>query len=902
MEQRKQCLIRGNLLKELYRKESDNYAIKKFLVRELLDGELAYGIEIGQDITIVGYALPDSREIPYEITGEWIKHPQYGWQLRVTKTKELLDGLKEKTIKKYLTKGPIKGITEKNAECIVNTFGEQTLKVLNENPLRISEVAGIPKQKAKAIAEEWTAKKSVGELMTLLMPAGISASQCMQISKRFGVMAMDVIQTDPWRLMECKGIPFSKVDDLVKEQVIRNAYAKRPEDENLLQAWKEESTRTYMAAMQEQKRIVAASAEVLMQHENNTQDLGMLPEEFIPALKVMLGRPVVSEGRIAECLKKAFQDGSLRRSNYSETGATLYYRKETYEKEYELAKMLYNLSQSIPAATEIEKMRSCPLPGNITLAPEQALAVRTAMMKNLLVLTGGPGTGKTTTLNVLVHVLESAGKEVCLMATSGKAANRMIEATNRYASTLDSRLKLQSDEDGTINEFNSLIEEDVTICDECSMLDLQRAYALAKALPKGKKLILVGDIDQLPSVGAGAVLRDLIQSNVLPVVRLSRIYRQQGAEGTSIVDNAYHINEGNHTLMFDDAFTFREMHDTEEMAKEMAEAYIRAVGAYGLFNVACLLPTRSTQNIGVEPMNALLQQRLNPPDTEKGEISYGQSTFRTGDYVMNTRNNPDKDVVNGDVGTVSSAYYDSIEKAKAVVVDFGSHKETYKGEEIADLSHAYAMTVHKSQGSEYAAVIIGMHNEAGKRMLKRNLLYTSVTRSKRKVQLFGQKSAINRCIDTPETYVRKTCLANYLRGFAGVLVSVGKADRKAAQEINMALCSYKQQNSSLEIVGTWYIGYHERWYGKWRAKNGDMPAFPSYAEGATAEEVSMLNNILLALQMRWNNGPGQQMADDLQEHFEPYKERKYLLTIQKTVIFINAAVRKGWFGKIIVMR
>jgi exodeoxyribonuclease V alpha subunit len=701
-------------------------------------------------ITLQGYQVPTCPSILYDMVVEGVEHPKYGKQGNLLKVRDHEEKSRE-AIVKYLTCGPIKGIGKTLANRIYEKFGQETIHILNTAPDQLLKVPGIGEKKLCEMVQSRKEHLACASVMELLMPYGFSQSSCAKIAGRFGIAASDIIQSDPWRLAELPGIRFEKCD----------AYA-----------------RAIGLHLDAESRIEQAILQVLRDNEQKG-NLGEENTRMIPDLRKILGSPALPLHRLQEAADALCKEGQIRISAL--TGKGLIYREITFSTECMVAKLAVELStyeflfseKEIDAAIEAAEKEL-----DLTFSENQKEAARYAARHAFVIVTGGPGTGKTTTEKLIIHVLRKlAEKEkempyrFAMLAPTGKAAKRMTEATALPACTIDSKLSLFGEEEHLERRE---IEEEVTIVDEVSMLDLFRCAALLLSIRPGNRLIFVGDVDQLPSVGPGSVLKDLIEGGI-PTVRLTRIYRQQGKEGAIIVENAARIQKGLTELQKDEkGFWITEETKDCQMAEHMVQAYLASCKAYGVEETVCLMPTKKTDAIGVYAMNQKIQNMVNPARPDREEIeAFSKMIFRQGDVIMNIQNDKEKNVVNGDVGRIVHCGISN--GMRYVLVRYEDREVLYQGtEELRMLMLAYCMTVHKAQGSEYKSVIMGMSLSCGLSMLKRNLLYTGVTRAKKEVHLFTSKGALETAIRTTDANKRYTSLP--------VLVSLYREKQKKKAE------------------------------------------------------------------------------------------------------------------------
>jgi exodeoxyribonuclease V alpha subunit len=648
-------------------------------------------------------------------------------------------------IRRYLGSGLIKGIGPRIAERIVDHFGTATLEVIESEPTRLVEVPGLGPKRTKLIAAAWEEQKAIKEVMVFLQGVGVSTSIAVRIYKNYGDASISVVKNQPYRLAaEVWGIGFLTADRLAQAVGI-------PHDSP--------------------ERVKAGLQYALSQ----ATDAGncFLPEERLIADAVKLLQ--VDTGLVIECLGElADEEGVVRERVPAPDGSgeqvTAVYLVPFHRAEISLAaqvlRLLRGSEDRMPAFADVDWDKALAWLATRTgadLAPEQQEAVRLALTRKVAVLTGGPGCGKSFTVRSVVALATAKKAKVVLAAPTGRAAKRLAELTGAPASTVHRLLELKPGGDAAYDRERPL-DADLVVVDEASMLDLLLANKLVKAVPPGAHLLFVGDVDQLPSVGAGEVLRDLLApAGPVPAVRLTRIFRQ--AQQSGVVTNAHRINSGTPPLTqgLPDFFLFAE-EDAEEAARLTVDVVARRIPAkFGLDprrDVQVLTPMHRGP-AGAGALNGLLQQAVTPARPDLPERRFGGRTFRVGDKVTQIRNNYDKGangVFNGTVGVVT--HLDAVEQRLTVRTD-EDEDIAYDFDELDELAHAYAVTIHRSQGSEYPAVVIPVTMSAWM-MLQRNLLYTAVTRAKRLVVLVGSRRAIGQAVRTVSAGRRFTALDHRL--------------------------------------------------------------------------------------------------------------------------------------------
>jgi exodeoxyribonuclease V alpha subunit len=708
----------------------------------------------GELLTVVGSLLGAQVGESLRMEGRWGSHPQYGRQFTVENYTTVLPATVQ-GIRRYLGSGLIKGIGPRIAERIVDHFGLDTLDVVEQQPKRLIEVPGLGPKRTRKIAAAWEEQKAIKEVMVFLQGVGVSTSLAVRIYKKYGDSSISVVKNQPYRLAaDVWGIGFLTADRLAQALGI-------PHDSP--------------------ERVKAGLQHALSQ--STDQGHCFLPEEQLISDAVKLLQ--VDTGLVIECLAELAREveGVVREQVPGEDGepVTGVYLVPFHRAEISLAAQILRLLRTdedrLPAFRDVDWDAALGWIGRRTgadLAPEQSQAVRLALTEKVAVLTGGPGCGKSFTVRSVVELARAKKARVVLAAPTGRAAKRLSELTGAEASTVHRLLELKPGGDAAYDRDRPL-EADLVVVDEASMLDLLVANKLIKAVPPGAHLLLVGDVDQLPSVGAGEVLRDLLaDGSPVPAVRLTRIFRQ--AQQSGVVTNAHRINSGvppvTHGLP--DFFHFVE-DDTEETGRLTVDVVSRRIPAkFGLDprrDVQVLAPMHRGP-AGAGTLNGLLQQAVTPARPDLPEKRFGGRVFRVGDKVTQIRNNYDKGangVFNGTVGVVTAL---DVDDQRLTVRTDEDEEVGYDFDELDELAHAYAVTIHRSQGSEYPAVVIPVTTSAWM-MLQRNLLYTAVTRAKRLVVLVGSRRAIGQAVRTVSAGRRCTALDHRLRGTVPARVAGG---------------------------------------------------------------------------------------------------------------------------------
>ncbi|MFQ5400955.1 MAG: ATP-dependent RecD-like DNA helicase [Anaerolineae bacterium] len=731
--------ISGSVERITYYNEENGYTVLRLKPDQR--GMLPFKYAGGRDalITVVGN-LPELNPGEWlKLTGKWVSHAKHGRQFQAELCEKSRPATQE-GIKRYLGSSLIRGIGPVMAERIVNRFGDNTLDVIDHEPERLREVLGIGQKRVAQIIKAWDEQRAIKEVMLFLQSHGVSTSLAVKIYKKYGDDSLVVVQNTPYRLVQdIRGIGFKTADKIAQ------ALGLAPDDPGRIEAGiaytlnrMAEEGHVYMP----QEKLEPEAAEILaVDQDKVTAAIDQLEtSDFIKRETI---RYSVDSEPSPDPHSQALKEERavyLTPLYYSEIGVTnrvqrMIEHPTSRLSNYQLAIVNWQLS--------------------IQLTPEQAEAVRTAVTHKVTILTGGPGTGKTTTLRALLDLLDANRRSYALASPTGRAAKRLAEATGRKAKTVHRLLEFNPGEGFGRHEQNP-IDADMVIIDEASMLDLVLANNLLKAVGPDSHLLLVGDIDQLPSVGAGDVLGDLIESGVTAVIRLQTIFRQ--AAGSLIIHNAHRINQG---LMpetrpgADDFFIFVKQ-DPDEAADLLVDIVKTRVphkfGLHPLDDIQVLSPMYNGA-LGVTNLNRLLQGHLNPARGKKPERRLGGRVFRVGDKVMQTVNNYDKDVYNGDIGRITAM--DLVMQTMTVSID--GAPMVYDFLEADELVHAYAISVHKSQGAEYPCVVMPVVTQHYM-MLQRNLLYTAVTRAKRLVILVGTRKAIAIAVKNDKQTDRHTAL------------------------------------------------------------------------------------------------------------------------------------------------
>ena len=664
--------------------------------------------------------------------GNWIEHARFGRQFDI-QSLQVLQPTSVAGIERFLASGAIKGVGPVTAARIVEVFGTDTLEILGSCPERLAQVRGISAKKAAAIGESYSQLSSLRELMLFLEAHGVSSGYAARLQAAYGDTTITRIKENPYSLAtDITGIGFKTAD--------RIAMAMGMEHDC-------------------EERLRAGIAYAL------TQAAGVghtcVPEELL--VRETARALAVDSTMVQDTFSKLMEQDMLRTEEMG--GMRLVYPEYLYTAEVQTAQRLLMLRDQAKPVTRVnadDVIAKWERDAGITLAEAQRQAIYASLEHGVFVLTGGPGTGKTTVVKGILNVLEQAGCRILLAAPTGRAARRLADSAGHPAVTVHRLLEYQPTGDGLHfgKDDSDPLDAEAIIIDEASMLDINLTYHLLKAVPGGCRLIFVGDVDQLPSVGAGSVLKDMIRSGKMPVVRLENVFRQ--AEVSPIVRNAHKINRGQMPDFLTGAgseFALQEFINEQDAAEFVARTYAELTSGGDWRSVQVLTPMHKNP-CGVQNLNKLLQQYINPPSATKPEVNIPGNVLRVGDKVMQIRNNYEKDVFNGDIGRVSRI------DGKNVTVSFPERPEgnyvTYAQGEVEELQLAYAMSVHKSQGSEYPCVILLMV-QSHYIMLQRNLLYTAVTRAKERVLIVGSKNAVRTAVENDKTKRRYSLLAERLQ-------------------------------------------------------------------------------------------------------------------------------------------
>ena len=756
--------------------------------------------------TAVGYELPRTKAVELELDGEWVES-KYGYQLQVEQWQEIVpqtaDGLLA-----YLGSGLIRGIGPKTAEDIVATFGPDTLNILDNEPEKLLQIRGITEGKLKDIEESYAESRVLRNLMSLLGPFKITPATALKIYQNFGPACVDILKKCPYDLCQISGFGFKRVDGIVRKT-----------DNRLHSA----------------ERIKGAVLYTLEDARSKSGHLFLPSEDLVKETLLLLNAPIpILEQRVrAEEVQETLQQMILH-------GAVVAYKQYLYSprvfgQEDDTARMIAERLANISVAENIESaLESVRESLGITLSQKQEQAVRTAFQHGLTIITGSPGTGKTTVLKAIIEVfknLHPKGK-FALMAPTGRASRRMAESTGvDEARTLHSALGLGTGEEIGDGERVRFVDADLVIVDEFSMVDMWLAQQFFKRISQHTRVVLVGDPNQLPSVGAGNVFYELIHSGMVPVTVLDWIFRQ--SKDGLIAYNAKFINEGSTKLYYGNDFVFVDSPTQIETARRIQDIYCKEAAERGIENVQILSPFREKGEAASEQLNRAIRERVNPFRSAEEEVKIGNRTFRVHDRVMQTKNT--EKVSNGDLGFITGITTDS-KGERLVQMDFGGDRKlTYTPEQLAHVDLAYATTIHKAMGSEFETVIIPIV-KAHTIMLYRNLLYTAVTRAKKKVILVGHKPILFMAVHRADISKRNTMLGERIRLWFAYMTA-----RKFMRYMDSQLPDYMQlkraflYRSPMEEAISTYSDYLQMCQGQNYDMKSSQVLFPKHCNEAHDE-------------------------------------------------------------------
>lgn len=720
--------MRCKYIRKIFQNEENGYTVALF---STLDHEVPLSArdKFWADKKIIaftakGYDLPLTDEIEIEMEGEWETN-SHGTQYKVETFLEVVPRTRE-GILGYLSCGSLKGIGPKTAERIVDRFGLDTLEVMEKYPQELLKIQGISQKKLDRIVDSFGKNKVFRELMTFLSPFHVTPKKANMILQKFRDQSVEIIRKQPYILCSVKGFGFLTVDAIARQ---------------------------CCAATNDPMRISGCVSYVLREAMKQNGHLYLEQEILVKdALKVLNKEPDLQPVTETEILKVLYrlvmQDSIVVEEN------RVYITKQHQEEEDTASMIARKLHEQIPALTIEKELEEAQEDLNITLSEQQKEAVRMVFANPICIITGGPGTGKTTVLKVILYIYQKkCGNEVKLMAPTGRAARRMAESTgNGDATTMHMALGLFGD--GDYEALTDKLSADFINADEVSMVDMHLAYEFFYKIKAGARVLLVGDVHQLPSVGAGDVFRQLILCGKIPVTVLNLVYRQ--GKDSNIPINAQLINEGKTNLQWGDDFQMVECSGADAAAQIVKNIYLKEIQMYGMEQVQILSPYKVRSAAGVLELNRSLQDEVNPPVSGKRELHLGGEIFREGDRILQNKNT--EFASNGDLGTLVQIAEDEDNNPLVQIVFTDGRRVKYEAEQVEMIEHANAITIHKSQGSECQVVIIPWL-KAFYPMLKRNIFYTGSTRAKQRVYIVGEWKAVCQAIHTDDTGTRKTMLA-----------------------------------------------------------------------------------------------------------------------------------------------
>lgn len=688
-------------------------------------------------VKVIGKNLPRLTDWEIEFTGEWRENQKYGYTF-FADSHHLLSPSTEKGIEKFLCSKTFPGIGEKTAKAIVNEFKLQTLNIIENSPNQLLRINGITLEKVGLISECYKKNIAFSKLSAYLATFGISQNIAVRVYDRYEALSLGMIKDNPYVLQNIRGIGFQTCEKIARVEGV---------------------------ALDSFMRIEGAMIDTLRTYCESSGNMFMSYDAFEnKTLKVLneLSDVVVSTELFRKAAKKASNNKDIVFRNKKFVFLKEYDRAEDTSAK-KIASLMQRTSNNSFDAIEKEILDYVKT-SSIRLSDGQVDAVMRSLRYNISIITGGPGTGKTTILKAVINVYHrlNPNKHITLLAPTGKAAARMAQSCDHEASTIHSKLQIY--EDYVSNPI--MIEEGLIVVDETSMVDNLLLEKLLNSITASSQIVFVGDVDQLPSVGAGACLQEMIASGIVPVSKLTEIFRQK--DDCTIIDNANAVNEGRNELVYDNSFELLTVDNEEDAIGKIETLYESEVTKYGAENVALLSPLRRTQNgrysCVSDALNAKIQEKVNP-STGISVIVNG-TEFRVGDRILNWRNT--KEINNGDVGEVTNI--DQNDKGYFLEVKWDNGKETVEDRDsLIDMTLAYALSVHKSQGSEYESVIIPMLGDQVCPLFKQNLLYTALTRAKKHVILVADEAqkAIAHCIANSDTNKRNTLLSVRIRNYAG---------------------------------------------------------------------------------------------------------------------------------------
>ena len=712
--------------------------------------------------TAIGYELPRTDAVELEMDGEWVDG-KHGFQLQVEHWKEIIPR-SEEGVKGYLSSGLIKGIGPKLADDLVMRFGVNVLDILEKQPERLLEIKGITENRLEEIKTSYAESRMLRDLMTLLSPFKVTPKTALKIYQELGPTSVEMLKKSPYELCGISGFGFLRVDAIVRKTDNRPHDPMRMKGALLCALNNARSEKGHLFL---EKEVLLKETLRLLNKTIPLPDQRLSMQEVADVLQelVLCGTVVLVKAKMCK-QERDLKTGRLIQKIDMED---LIYRPNVFEQEDETARQIaLRLTERQPQEQISSLLEKLKVQVNLMLSEKQEMGVKQAFQSSLSIITGPPGTGKTTVIKMIIELFRVLYPKsgIMLMAPTGRASRRMAESTGfEEARTMHNALRLSSEEaESHHSKEEDLLSAGLIIVDEFSLVDMWLAKLFFTRLKKGTKIVLVGDVDQLPSVGAGNVLREMIQCGLVPVTVLDEIFRQ--AKDSFIPYNGKLINQGDTNLFYGNDFVFIPSAGQTETSEKLVEMYCQEIAENGVERVQILSPFRAEGETSVNRLNAVIREIVNPFCSTEDEINAGIKTFRIGDRIMQTKNT--EHVSNGDLGFIRSI--EDTPNGKKVSVEFGKGKKfEYGPEELNQLELAYATTVHKAMGSETDIIlmpILGAHRI----MLYRNLLYTGVTRAKKKVILIGEKTALFMAIRKSNNSKRNTLLGQrirlYYRAFA----------------------------------------------------------------------------------------------------------------------------------------
>ncbi len=699
----------------------------------------------------VGYELPRTDQVSMILDGEW-QSSKHGYQLQVVSCEEIVPQTKD-GIKGYLSSRLIKGIGDKTADLIVARFGADALKILENEPERLLEIKGITPSKLQDIQNSYVESRSLRDIMMLLSPFQVTPATAMKIYNHFGAKSVEILQNNPYELCQISGFGFKRVDAIVLKgdcppnspmRIHGAIYA-------ALETQKNEHGHLFL----ESEKLIKAAAQLLNE-------------------KIPLPQMRVRVEEICSVLDRMILQGEVVSSNGNIYLIKCFVQED--ETALKIAQLLSFVPDHLDIAPVLEQIRSKL---GIALSQKQTEAVYMAFRSNLSIITGSPGTGKTTVLRAIIEVfrqLNPKGK-ILLAAPTGRASRRMAESTGQQqACTLHSMLGLLSeDEYMPKDKSEETLDAAMIIVDESSMIDMWLARQFFRRVHPSTKVLLVGDADQLQSVGAGDVFREMISCGKIPVTRLDEIFRQK--KGSLIAQNAQSINADQSNLRYGDEFQFVKCKTQEEAADLICQIFCEQVAKHGIDRVQILSPFRLEGLTAVDQLNRTIRELVNPSQNDLPDLKVGSRYFRVGDKVMQTKNGASAS--NGDIGFIREIQHDDTGELKVTIAFAEDRIAKYNLEQMAHIELAYATTIHKAMGSEYDTVILPIMKSHAI-MLKRNLIYTAITRAKEKVIMVGQKGMLIMAIHKNDAGRRKTMLGERIKKYLNALALKQKQEKMAS--------------------------------------------------------------------------------------------------------------------------